>query len=314
MKPSPNRVANQHRMKTAGLDRLSPAQKAFVKDVHAVAVRTLKRDFEGARASGNADIRTQDTNKVYRRDAYGRNSALAGIPHAKVRLNVSALQKDGELLQSWEYRPYDTVEFLLSEDGTTAVMKEDSHWGRSTKVLSARDIGKKWGEMTSSSALKALYRRLRTKEQEAEVEAARLEAERQKTEAEAARLRAEDEKRRREEALSGGGRGYTVRTTTQWENDELDADDDWDNPDPEEGFNENKDTYKTMRDVWRSVSKGSPKLSRDKLVMTRDYDRRYKARGIYNLTRSYYEETTVQRADGNPFTEVENAYIKENFF
>jgi hypothetical protein len=144
-------------------------------------------------------------------------------------------------------------------------------------------------------------------DRETEKELLRLDREREKAEAQA-------QEEARLFAISGDGKGYTITTFTSWENDELDVDDDdWDTPDPATGESESTATYRSLKEVFRALGTyGRVKMDRNKVTLTRDYDRRYNARGIYNLVRSYYEEVILHRTDGKPFNEAEVAYLEAN--
>jgi len=148
-------------------------------------------------------------------------------------------------------------------------------------------------------------------DRESEQELKRLDREREKAEAEALAL---EETRLRDLALQGDGRGYVIDTITSWENDDMDVDDDWgDQTDPAVG--EDKDTRKvtSLKDAFKALGTyDRATLDRTRVKLVRDYDRKYNARGIYNLRRMYVEEVFLRRADSKPFTDIEKAYIEQN--
>lgn len=320
MAPSATRVASRFRV--AASERpvpLTAEQKSFLRETAMAMNAELRGKVEGSKPDYSADT-TYQSGRSYVKDAYGRKSPLAGVPHALIRIDVTVL-KDGSTYRiSWSDRAGSPLEFLLSSDGTTVIVKEDSHWGRGTRSPTARQMGTEWAEVILRRLNDATHERQRAeqakelreverKQQDAAAERARQEAERMRQEAEATRLR--------EIAISGDGKGYTVRTIVQWENDESDADDDpWEGrQDPATGMTEdNTEAVKTLRDVakdrylhtfdQKDVRGGTARFSRS-------YTRRYNARGIYGLTRTYDEEVIVSRVDRQPFNAAELAYLKD---
>ena len=302
MRPSSTRVAERHLKEAAQVwpVPLSKDQRRFLKDLSASLNRELQKTLEGAAPHFSARTDYQ-TEKVYKRDGFGRNSVLAGNPHARISIGIDV--RKGETV--WRSAVLPSLDFLLSEDGETAVVKADSHWGRGLSVRDARHLGKEWAA--------AILRRVNKDLQVAELQAEkhrRMEEEQQRQEEEA-RL-----KKQRELELQGGGQGYTFQKDTQWENDDLDVDDDpWDGPgDPESGYDTDTTKRKSLLDVASLVSRGGQAtLYRDKVVLTTDYDRTYnnKRRGLYSLTRNYMVTATIQRADKKPFSDTEQAYIEK---
>lgn len=193
-------------------------------------------------------------------------------------------------------------------DATLTRFAEKVEKSRGTPITQIRVYGRTldgkltWNPLITWSREDGFYT-----DRETEKELLRLDREREKAEAQA-------QEEARLFAISGDGKGYTITTFTSWENDELDVDDDdWDNPDPATGESESTSTYRSLKDVFRALGTyGRVKMDRNKVTLTRDYDRRYNARGIYNLVRSYYEEVVLRRTDGKPFNEAEVAYLEAN--
>ncbi len=316
MPPSATRVAS--RFHVAAFERpvpLNAEQKSFLRETAMAMNAELRGKVEGSKPDYSADT-TYQSGRSYVKDAYGRKSPLAGVPHALIRIDVTVL-KDGSTYRiSWSDRAGSPLEFLLSSDGTTVIVKEDSHWGRGTRSPTARQMGSEWAELILRRLGDAMHERQKAeqvkelreverKQQDAATERARQEAERMRQEAEAGRLR--------ELALSGDGKGYTVRTIAQWENDESDADlDPWEGrQDPATGMTEdNIETVRTLRDVAKHTF-DQKNVREDVARFSRSYTRRYNARGIYGLTRTYDEEVIVSRVDKQPFNAAELAYLKD---
>jgi len=294
---------------------LSGGQKDFLKGLAASLNAVLRQHVDGSKPDYRAYTDYQ-SGKSYSKDGFGRKSPLAGTPHARLYLTIT-LAKDGQTLHGMP-----ALEFLLAEDGQTAIVKDDTPWGRGNKSMTAQQIGESWANSIVFVLNREMQIRQRADRARQEKEQADALALREKEEAAAAKLRLEEEKRKRDEELrqrelliSGGGKGYTFATTTQSEDDELDADvDPWDGrQDPKSKFYEDSTTLATLRDVYRQLgSYDQVKLTGDKVHLSRSYDRKYNARGIYNLTRSYYEDVYISRKDGQAFNEAEQAYIKEN--
>ena len=299
MHPSSTRVAERH-LKVA-IDEwpvpLSKEQKDFMRQIVQALNGELRSRFTGSKFRYKARTDYQ-TDKVYKRDGFGRNSVLAGVPHARIDMYLD-LARGKELLRSTDLP---SLVMLLSQDGSTVVMDKDIRWGHG--VRDARRLGKAWAE-----AIVARVGRADAYTQRAE--ALRLQREEEE------RQREQEDRLKQQQALDmqGGGGGYTIDTETGWENDEIDvADDPWDGPgDPETGSDRSLDRVKTLEDVYSKLrSYNSGVYSKDVLRFQREWDRQYSnsRRGLYGLTRTYLQEVLVRRADKKPFTEVERAYIE----
>lgn len=313
MPPSATRVASRFRV--AASERpvpLTAEQKSFLRETAMAMNAELRGKVGGSKPDYSADT-TYQSGRVYVKDAFGRKSPLAGVPHALIRIDVTVLKDGNPYRFSWSDGVGSPLEFLLSADGTTVIVKNDDQWGRGTRSPTARQLGSEWAEFT----LRRLDNVMLERQKADQVKELR-EVERKQQDAAAERARQEAEAGRlRELALSGDGKGYTVRTIVQWENDESDADDDpWEGRrDPATGMTEdNTETVKTLRDVvkdrylhtfdQKDVRGGTTRFSRS-------YTRRYNARGIYGLTRTYDEEVIVSRVDKQPFNDAELAYLKD---
>jgi len=130
----------------------------------------------------------------------------------------------------------------------------------------------------------------------------------------------EAERLQRERALaeiSGGGSGYKVTTEETWENDP--SENDYGLNRPWSGSSgKNTVQYGTLQDVLRGIpsprsfdeAKANPKavfLSRHK---TQSYN--LKTQGIYGLKRDVSSYLSIERSDGQPFTDAEFEYLKKN--
>lgn len=291
---------------------LTSEQKSFLKDLAAALNGILRQHVDGSKPNYFAQTSYQ-TDKPYKKDGFGRNSILTGIPHAKIELFISAT-KDGR-----ELGGLPSCEFLLSADGATAIMKADTPWGRGVKPMTSREIGTAWGNSIAVAISRALRlnQTVLVKQQEMDVETQRKQEEAQKRE----EIRKQEEARRQElEAakllLSGGGKGYIFHTKTQMDNDE---DDPRNNNDrdilPISDIYNDTLQLATMSEVSKNLYREYHwfDLKNDSFEARCQYERKYNTRGVYGLTRVYSETITITRADGKPFNEVEKEYIRTNF-
>jgi len=312
MHPSSIRVAERH-LKIAMQEwpvPLSREQRGALQKMLRAVIRDFKPRDDNDLGKLSYSARTDyQTSKVYRRDGFGRKSVLAGKPHAAIKI----------------FGGFDPWEFLLSEDGEVAVLKEDTPWGRVTRPVSVEELGNLWSKALESD-------RRRRDDYDHRVQMAEKRKEEAQREREEEAKRKEEEAKRKEEArrlkqqrdleLQGGGGGYKLVEVVDWENDESDVDvDPWDGKgDPDTGTATDTVKRQALEDVWRyfgSSMQGEYNyvyLYRDKIVLNRETSSNYASRGTYGLNRLADETTTVRREDGKPFTATEREYIEKYMF
>ena len=326
---SATRVAEMYlrRLASAGPVPLTSEQKTFMQQTAKAMLSELKSKLTDSQISPNyvADTKYQ-TGKPYVKDAFGRKSVLAGVPHARVQIDVTIVHQGNTYRISWVDQDGSPLDFLLSADGQIVIIKDDTHWGRGTRSPTAHQLGSAWADFVLRRFQRAVSEQFKREdtirlrqEEEAKQKQQEEEAKQKQQEAEAKRKQQEAEAKRKqqeEEAanqlLSGDGKGYTVHTIVPWDNDDLDVDEDEDS-DPATGVSENStSTVKNLRDVGRMVfphHKQSGWLRSNMAVFSRSWTRKYNARGIYGLTRYYVEEVRIMRADKQPFNESEVAFL-----
>lgn len=296
---------------TASPVPLTSEQKSFLKDLAAALNAILRQHVDGSKPSYFARTDYQ-TNKHYTRDGFGRNSILAGVPHAKIELFISAI-KDGR-----HFEGLPSCELLLSADGATAIMKEDTPWGRGVRPMTSREIGTAWGRSIAGVVSRDLRMNpnVLVKQQEMDTETQRRQEESLKRE----EIRKQEEARKQEaEAakllLSGGGKGYIFHTKTQMDNDEDDPRNNSRDSLPFSDISNDTMQLATMSDVSKNLYREYHwfDLKNDSFEARCQYDRKYNTKGVYGLLRIYSETITITRADGKPFNEAEKEYIRTNF-
>lgn len=118
---------------------LTNEQKRFLSDIAKALHNVLKDHVDEAKPYYSARTDYQ-TGKTYARDGFGRKSILLGIPHARITVYVNATKR-GALLGKLP-----SMDFLLSADGETAIVKNDTPWGRGNKSMTSREIGTAWAK------------------------------------------------------------------------------------------------------------------------------------------------------------------------
>jgi hypothetical protein len=128
---------------------LTAAQRSFLSDAVKVMNAELRGHVEGSKPSYRADTSRQ-SQKPYAKDAFNRKSPLAGVPHARISIDVAILKDGQQFTVSWLdfERSGDTsaLDFLLSADGELVIVKSDTVWGRGTRSVSARQVGLEWAK------------------------------------------------------------------------------------------------------------------------------------------------------------------------
>jgi len=320
---------------------LTAAQRTFLNDAVKVMNAELRDHVEGSKPNYRADTSRQ-SQKPYTKDAFNRKSPLAGVPHARISIDVAILKDGQRFTVSWgdfeRSGRTSSLDFLLSADGEHVIVKSDTPWGRGTRSVSARQVGQEWAkdvlqrikvEMAGRVTWQReneLIRQDRAK-QDAEVtereqaNAQRVrEMEEKAKQVEMQRVRAEAERLQRERVLaeiSGGGSGYKVTKEQTWENDPRESDF---GTNREWSGSSGKDTvqYGTLQDVLNGIpsprsfdnAKANPKAVFLNRTTTQSYN--LKSRNIYGLERSVSNYVTIERSDGQPFTDAEVEYLKKN--
>ena len=335
---------------------LTAAQRTFLNDAVKVMNAELRDHVEGSKPNYRADTSRQ-SQKPYAKDAFNRKSPLAGVPHARISIDVAILKDGQRFTVSWgdfeRSGRTSSLDFLLSADGENVIVKSDTPWGRGTRSVSARQVGLEWAkdvlqrikvEMAGRATWQrenelirqdrakqdaevaerdqANAQRVREMEEKAkQVEMQRVrEFEEKAKQLEMQRVRAEAERLQRERVLaeiSGGGSGYKVTKEQTWENDPRESDF---GTNREWSGSSGKDTvqYGTLQDVLNGIpsprsfdnAKANPKAVFLNRTTTQSYN--LKSRSIYGLERSVSNYVTIERSDGQPFTDAEVEYLKKN--
>lgn len=107
------------------------------------ALKKVKSAGEGLFFTANimTDLSRQKTNKVYKRDAFGGKSELAGVPHAKISMSVDFNYFDGKKANRVGSL-YPSPEFLISEDGATLVTVGNLYGMRTNTNIDPSKFGK----------------------------------------------------------------------------------------------------------------------------------------------------------------------------
>ncbi len=127
---------------------LTPEQLAFINIVLRAAADDLRRANVGASFSGFSSDKWQ-SGKPYQRDAFGGKSVLAGKPHALIDLGIEFFSGD-----KYVGRFSEDFRFILAQDGSVAVIQENLYGMRSTKAISAKEMGDKLGDILARSGTK----------------------------------------------------------------------------------------------------------------------------------------------------------------
>lgn len=331
---------------------LTAAQRTFLNDAVKVMNAELRDHVEGSKPDYRADTSRQSqkpyTKDAFNRKSplagvpHARISITVAILKDGQRFTVSW----GDFERSGRTS---SLDFLLSADGENVIVKSDTPWGRGTRSVSARQVGQEWAkdvlqrikvEMAGRVTVQRENERIRQDraKQDAEVtereqanaqrvremeeKAKQVELQRVRAEADRAeRVQKEEAERlQRERALaeiSGGGSGYKVTKEQTWENDPRESDF---GTNREWSGSSGKDTvqYGTLQDVLNGIpsprsfdnAKANPKAVFLNRTTTQSYN--LKSRGIYGLERSVSNYVTIERSDGQPFTDAEVEYLKKN--
>ena len=128
---------------------LTAAQRTFLNDAVKVMNAELRDHVEGSKPNYRADTSRQ-SQKPYAKDAFNRKSPLAGVPHARISIDVAILKDGQRFTVSWgdfeRSGRTSSLDFLLSADGEHVIVKSDTPWGRGTRSVSARQVGQEWAK------------------------------------------------------------------------------------------------------------------------------------------------------------------------
>jgi hypothetical protein len=315
---------------------LTAAQRSFLSDAVKVMNAELRGHVEGSKPSYRADTSRQ-SQKPYAKDAFNRKSPLAGVPHARISIDVAILKDGQQFTVSWLdfERSGDTsaLDFLLSADGELVIVKSDTVWGRGTRSVSARQVGLEWAKdvqrkiknLMAGRVLKQrendLLRQDRAKQDAEDVEREPANAQRAQQVAEKAKqleLQRAQEKAQVPVAAPAAKVEFKVTTVDSWENDSRENDFLPGNRDGHGSTSETKE-YDSFQKVLKDISsqrsferiqvRDGGKAVTLSWSTTQTYN--IKSRGIYGLERDISKWVTVVRPDGQPLSEAEIASLKK---
>jgi hypothetical protein len=315
---------------------LTAAQRSFLSDAVKVMNAELRGHVEGSKPSYRADTSRQ-SQKPYAKDAFNRKSPLAGVPHARISIDVAILKDGQQFTVSWLdfERSGDTsaLDFLLSADGELVIVKSDTVWGRGTRSVSARQVGLEWAKdvqrkiknLMAGRVLKQrendLLRQDRAKQDAEDVEREPANAQRAQQVAEKAKqleLQRAQEKAQVPVAAPAAKVEFKVTTVDSWENDSRENDFLPGNRDGHGSTSETKE-YDSFQKVLKDISsqrsferiqvRDGGKAVTLSWSTTQTYN--IKSRGIYGLERDISKWVTVVRPDGQPLSDAEIASLKK---